>query len=87
MPTVFYWVCRLCVSAILIASALGKSLDLPGFMNVLTTYRAFPDWALWPIGLLVTAVEWVLGIWLLSGGGSTLARSPRRSSTPAMPSG
>jgi uncharacterized membrane protein YphA (DoxX/SURF4 family) len=67
MPTVFYWVCRPSVGVVLVASALGKSLDLPGFIDVLTTYRAFPDGTLWPIGILVTVVEWVLGIWLVSG--------------------
>jgi uncharacterized membrane protein YphA (DoxX/SURF4 family) len=67
MPTVFYWVCRLSVGVVLVASALGKSLDLPGFIDVLTTYRAFPDGTLWLIGILVTVVEWVLGIWLVSG--------------------
>jgi uncharacterized membrane protein YphA (DoxX/SURF4 family) len=67
MPTVFYWVCRLSVGVVLVASALGKSLDLPGFIDILTTYHAFLDGTLWPIGILVTVVEWVLGIWLVSG--------------------
>jgi hypothetical protein len=55
------------LGGILLASALGKSLDLLGFVEVLVTYRAFPDWSLWPIALLITTIEWVLGLWVLSG--------------------
>ncbi len=49
------------------ASALGKSLDLPGFTEVLVTYQAFPPWSLWPLTLLITVVEWILGLLILSG--------------------
>ncbi len=58
---------RLFIGAIIFASALGKSLDLPGFVEVLKTYQAFPDSALWPLALAVTGFEFVLGLWLLSG--------------------
>lgn len=61
------WLCRLFVGLILLASALGKSLDIQGFVDVLVTYRAFPDWSLWPVALLFTGIEWVLGGWVLSG--------------------
>lgn len=61
------WVLRAVLGGILLASALGKSLDLPGFVEVLVTYRAFPDWSLWPIALFITAIEWGLGLWVLSG--------------------
>jgi hypothetical protein len=67
MPTVLAGFCRLFVGAVLIASALGKSLDLPGFIDVLITYRAFPRWSLWTLAVSITSVEWLLGIWLLSG--------------------
>jgi Methylamine utilisation protein MauE len=60
-------VCRLLLGLILLASALGKSLDIPGFVDVLITYREFPDGALWPVALLITGIEWVLGGWILSG--------------------
>lgn len=49
------------------ASAVGKSLDLRGFAQVLETYQAFPTELLIPLGLLVTSIELALGIWLLSG--------------------
>jgi hypothetical protein len=55
------------IGIVLLASALGKSLDLPGFVGVLDTYRAFPGWLLQPLALAVVGVEWVLGAWVLSG--------------------
>ena len=61
------WACRLFIGGILLASALGKSLDLPGFVDVLVTYRTMPASFLWPIALMVTGIEWVLGVWVLSG--------------------
>jgi len=61
------WFLRLFIGGIIFASALGKSLDLPGFVEVLKTYRAFPEAMLWPLALMVTSVEFVLGAWLLSG--------------------
>ena len=61
------WACRLFVGGILLVSALGKSLDLPGFVEVLVTYRAIPVSLLWPIALMITGLEWVLGVWVLSG--------------------
>ena len=65
--TITRWFLQFFVGGILVASGLGKSLDLAGFVEILRTYRVFPDEALWPIALTVTAIEWVLGVWLLSG--------------------
>jgi hypothetical protein len=62
-----FWACRLSVGGNLLLSALGKSLDLAGFVEVLVTYRAMPASFLWPIALMVTGLEWVLGGWALSG--------------------
>ena len=61
------WACRLIIGGMLLASALGKSLDLPGFVEVLVTYRAIPVSLLWPIALMITSLEWVFGVWVLSG--------------------
>jgi len=58
---------RFFVGIVFLASALGKSLDLAGFVEVLKTYRAVPDVMLWPLALAVTGVELVLGMWVLSG--------------------
>ncbi len=61
------WFFRLLIGGILLASALGKSFDLPGFVEVLVTYQAIPALLLWPTALLITGFEWLLGVWILSG--------------------
>ena len=58
---------QLCVGGILIASALGKSLDVAGFVDVLRTYRFFPEATLQTTAWSVMAVEAVVGLWILSG--------------------
>ncbi|MGQ0812733.1 MAG: MauE/DoxX family redox-associated membrane protein [Nitrospiraceae bacterium] len=58
---------QLLIGIILLASALGKSLDLPAFVEVLKTYRAFPDVTLWPLALGLTSFEFIVGLWLLCG--------------------
>ena len=65
--TIVTWCCRLLIGGVLLASALGKSLDLPGFVNILVTYQLLPSWSLWPVALMIIAVEWVLAVWILSG--------------------
>lgn len=67
MVRVIRWFLCLFIGSIIFASALGKSLDMPGFVEVLKTYQAFPEAMLWPLALMVTSVEFVLGAWLLSG--------------------
>jgi len=59
--------CRLLIGGVLLASALGKSLDLKGFVDVLVTYRLFPGWSLWPVAFIVIGIEWILAMWILSG--------------------
>lgn len=61
------WCARIVLGVVCLASALGKSLDLSGFVEVLATYRLFPDQGLWPIALFITGFEWVLSVWLLAG--------------------
>ena len=65
--TVVTWGCRLLIGGVLLASALGKSLDMPGFVDVLVTYQLFPAWSLWPLALGITGIEWVLAVWILVG--------------------
>lgn len=65
--TVVTWCCRLLIGGVLLASALGKSLDLQGFVDVLVTYRLFPDRALWLLALGITGIEWGLAVWILVG--------------------
>lgn len=61
------WCFRLLTGGVLLASALGKSLDLQGFVDVLATYRLFPDRSLWLLGLGITGIEWGLAAWILVG--------------------
>ena len=65
--TLVTWFCRLLIGAVLLASALGKSMDLSGFVDVLVTYRLFPDGFLLPLALMLTGIEWVLAAWMLAG--------------------
>jgi len=65
--SILSWVCRLFLGGTLLASALGKSLDVRGFVDVLVTYQAIPAPLLWPIAFLITGLEWLIGVWLLSG--------------------
>jgi uncharacterized membrane protein YphA (DoxX/SURF4 family) len=58
---------RLLLGTVLLASALGKSLDMSGFVAVLVTYQAIPDPLLWPAAISITGLEWLLGIWIFSG--------------------
>ena len=58
---------RIVLAVVCLASALGKSLDLSGFVEILAEYRLFPDQGLWPIAFGITGSEWVLGGWLLAG--------------------
>lgn len=67
MSLTIRWFLRLFIGGVIFASALGKSLDLTGFVEVLKTYQIFPDLTLWPLALAVTGFEFVLGVWLLSG--------------------
>ena len=65
--TALVWGCRLLIGGVLLASALGKSLDLSGFVDVLVTYRLFPEWSIWPVALGITGIEWGLAVWILVG--------------------
>jgi hypothetical protein len=65
------------VGLVLLTTALGKSLDLMGFAQVVGTYQVFPE-VLWlPVALAMTVTEWVLAFWLFSG------RRPVRASLAA----
>lgn len=65
--TFSYWVLRALITGVVLASAVGKSLDLARFVEVLATYHTVPAGWLWPLAWLVIGVEWVLVLWLLSG--------------------
>jgi len=58
---------RFTLGAILLASAAGKLVDIPGFMDVLKTYKAFPDSILLLLALGVPLAELAIALWLFSG--------------------
>jgi uncharacterized membrane protein YphA (DoxX/SURF4 family) len=55
------------VGSVLLGSAIGKGLDLPGFVEILKTYQAFSEITLGPLAYSITLGEFVLGLWILSG--------------------
>ena len=55
------------IAGILWATGIGKLLDVPGFAQVLSTYQAFPPWALRPVAVAFVLVELRLAEWLALG--------------------
>lgn len=58
---------RIFIGLVLLATAVGKLLDVPGFARVLATYGAFPDGVLLPLAAAVPLAELALAAWLFSG--------------------
>ncbi len=58
---------RVAIGVILLATAVGKLLDVGGFARVLGTYRALPEASLRPLAVLIPIAELVLAMWLFSG--------------------
>jgi methylamine utilization protein MauE/polyketide cyclase/dehydrase/lipid transport protein len=58
---------RWLIGAVLLATAVGKLLDVGGFARVIGTYRVFPDSLLLPLAVLVPVAEMLLALWLFSG--------------------
>ena len=61
------WILQIFIGGIIFLSGFGKSLDLPGFIEVLNTYQAFPFFMLRPLAFIITGIECMLGVWILSG--------------------
>jgi uncharacterized membrane protein YphA (DoxX/SURF4 family) len=55
---------RYFIASILLFTGLGKLLDIPGFVLVLKTYQAIPDWGLYPIAVGTTLLELRISEWL-----------------------
>jgi len=45
------------IACILLATGIGKLLDVPGFVEVIKTYRVFPHWALPFIAVSMVLIE------------------------------
>jgi hypothetical protein len=52
--------------ALLLASAIGKMLDMQGFYRVILSYQLLPSAFVMPSAWLLVASEWGLCIWLMS---------------------
>lgn len=58
---------QLLIGGVIAASAIAKGMDVPGFVQVLHTYQAFPETVLFPLAWTITISEFILGVWILSG--------------------
>ena len=69
-----YWVLRLGLGGLILATGVGKALGVPGFIEVLQTYRlGLGSGVLSALGLAVTVGELALGLWILAGRKLSLA--------------
>ena len=55
------------IALVLLATAIGKLLDVPGFVGVLESYQAITPSLLWPLALGIPLAELALGGWLVLG--------------------
>jgi Methylamine utilisation protein MauE len=60
-------VLRVLIGTILVATAIGKLLDVAGFARVLGNYRVFPEELIPALAAFVPIAELVLGVWLFGG--------------------
>jgi hypothetical protein len=51
----------------LLATSVGKALDIPGFHDVLSTYDIFPGWSLWLVAVAMPIIEAGIAATMLSG--------------------
>ncbi len=55
------------VILVLVTTATGKLLDIPGFARVLSHYEIFPGGLQLPLAFFIPLFELLLAFWLLSG--------------------
>ncbi|MGV7220576.1 MAG: MauE/DoxX family redox-associated membrane protein [Nitrospinales bacterium] len=55
---------RYFIASVLLFTGLGKLLDIPGFVLVLRTYQAIPQWALYLVAIGTTLFELRVSEWL-----------------------
>jgi uncharacterized membrane protein YphA (DoxX/SURF4 family) len=58
---------RVFFALLLVASAIGKLLDMPGFYAIVATYQTLPVAIIPAAAWTLTLVELALGIWVASG--------------------
>lgn len=59
--------CRLLLALVFIGSALGKILDIPGFIEAMSAYRLLPEPLTVPFGHFLPWLEFMTGLCLLIG--------------------
>ena len=64
--TTTQYVLRYGLAGFLALTGIAKLLDVPGFVQVLSTYQALPPWALRPVALTCGLVELRPAEWLAS---------------------
>jgi uncharacterized membrane protein YphA (DoxX/SURF4 family) len=63
------WFLRIFVGGILLATGIGKLLDVPGFMGVIATYRVLPEASYAFIAVFMVVLELRLAEWIFRGRG------------------
>jgi len=58
---------RMVLGLILLTTAVAKLSNLSGFVAVLHSYRVFPQGLHWPVAIVISASELVIGFWLCWG--------------------
>jgi hypothetical protein len=58
---------RLVLGLTLVATSVGKALDIPGFHVVLLTYNLWPEWSLWGIAAFMPVLEAFIAVSMLTG--------------------
>lgn len=63
-----YWLLRIFMGTFLLASAVGKALDVQGFVEVVRTYEmGLSLGSRWAAAIATIGIEAGLGLWILSG--------------------
>ena len=63
------------LATFLLATSVGKLLDVRGFAQVLLTYDSLPEAMVLPVALGLPLLELGLSVWLFSGTRSSLSLS------------
>lgn len=66
MIKVFVGLARVFFVLLMLASATGKLLDMPGFYGIVRTYQMMPEWLIIPGAWVLTLFELALGLALCS---------------------
>jgi uncharacterized membrane protein YphA (DoxX/SURF4 family) len=64
---IFALILRAFFALLLIASALGKLLDMPGFYGIVATYQVLSAALIPAAAWMLTLVELALGVWVAAG--------------------